>query len=227
VRKLFGLALLVVACRNTGGGAGGGGKSVDAPAAHDAPAGSAIDAPIINGDDGTPTRQPCSNHYGTALTEDFGRLDGTLVALVPPGTQGCNSDDTHMHLQIKMNDEIYDIAIDVGNSDGSDDVHTTTRELALPLWSEGWHTGSDILNDYPTDGVHSTDMPLETRVQVGSDIDADVATANHVSLFATGYGSDGAHLVHRNGGGHDGLLVTQPLSSPAHARLFSFSDQTF
>jgi hypothetical protein len=46
-------------------------------------------------------------------------------------------------------------------------------------------------------------------------------------VFATGYGPDGAHLVHRNGNGRDGLVVTQPLSRPAHVRMFSFSSQTF
>jgi hypothetical protein len=50
---------------------------------------------------------------------------------------------------------------------------------------------------------------------------------NHISVFGTGYGPDGAHLIHRNGQGHDGLLVTQPLSTPAHARLFSFTTQAF
>jgi hypothetical protein len=56
---------------------------------------------------------------------------------------------------------------------------------------------------------------------------ADLANANHISIYGTGYGPDGAHLIHRNGGGHDGLLITQPLSTPSHARLFSFSSQAF
>ncbi len=70
-------------------------------------------------------------------------------------------------------------------------------------------------------------MPLETRNQIASDLTAELANVNHISVFGTGYGPDGAHLIHRNGGGHDGLVVTNPLSSPAHARLFSFTNQAF
>jgi len=33
--------------------------------------------------------------------------------------------------------------------------------------------------------------------------------------------------VHRNDFQHDGLLVTEPLSTPVHARLFAFSNQSF
>ena len=55
----------------------------------------------------------------------------------------------------------------------------------------------------------------------------DLATVNHISIYTTTYGSDGAHLVHRNGSGHDGAVVTEPLSPTSHVRLLSFSDQSF
>lgn len=221
MRILLGLAVLVACHHSDGGGA------VDAPAGDGATSDGAHDAPIIDGSDGTPVRQACTNNYGTALTQTFGRLDGFLVAIVQPGASGCNGDSDHIHLQIRANAEIYDIAVDVGAaSGGSADVHTTTRAMTFPAWAEGWHTTGE-LDDYVTDGVHSTDLPLESRDMITADVNADLATVNHISVFATGYGSDGAHLVHRNGGGHDGLIVTQPLSSPSHARLFSFSTQTF
>jgi hypothetical protein len=70
-------------------------------------------------------------------------------------------------------------------------------------------------------------MPLGTKAGLTQDLMNDLATANHVSVFATGYGPDGAHLVHRNGSNHDGMVVTDPLSTPSHARMFSFSDQQF
>jgi hypothetical protein len=84
-----------------------------------------------------------------------------------------------------------------------------------------------VLFDYTQIGVHSTDLPLAGQSELESDLMTDLATANHISVFATGYGPDGAHLVHRDGSGHDGLIVTEPLSSPAHLRLFSFSTQAF
>jgi hypothetical protein len=185
-----------------------------------------------DGSDGTPTRQTCTSQFGTALPSSgtFGRLDGYLVAIVEPGTMNsCNDDDSHVHLQVEMNSEIYDIAIDATDSaTHTDDVHTTTLEIEMPgdlPWSEGFHTGLTV--DYPTLGVHSTSIPLDSKAQIVSAIEGDLATANHVSVYTTTYGGDGAHLVHFNGSGQDGLLVTEPLSTPSHLRLFSFSDQSF
>lgn len=171
-------------------------------------------------------RQACTGQFGSALSTSYGRLDGYLVAIVPPGNGGCNADADHVHLQVKMNGAIYDVAVNVGSS-AQDDVHTTTKELDLPVWSEGWHTGATVLEDYVSLGVHSTAIPLGTHTQNVADLMADLANANHISVYGTGYGPNGSHLIHRNGGGHDGLVITEPLSVPAHARLFSFSSQTF
>lgn len=194
------------------------------------------DAPPANDgryhvDDGTPTRQACTSAFGSGLTATptFGRLDGFLVAIVPPGGGGCNADQSHVHLQVKMSGAIYDVAIDVTDGQtGIDDVHTTTRDSAMPVdlpWAEGWHTA--LLADYVAMGVHSTDLPLATKAELTSTLMTDLATANHVSVYATTYGADGTHLVHRNGGGRDGVIVTEPLSVPAHLRLFSFTNQAF
>lgn len=192
--------------------------------------GSAIaDAPGSGGsDDGTPTRMPCTNNYGNALSTQFGRLDGFLVAIIQPGNGSCNADQDHVHLQIEMNDAIYDVAIDVASSSGPNDVHTLTRDGAMigSAWAEGWHTLESL--DYPTTlDVHSADLTLETPQQLASEITSDLATVNHISIFSTGYGPDGSHLVHREGSSHDGMLVTEPLSATTHQRLFSFSDQSF
>jgi len=180
---------------------------------------------LLDAVDGMPTRVPCTSQFGTALTSVYGRLDGYLVAIVQPGGGPCNADSSHVHLQIKMNGSIYDVAVNVGSTGSADDVHTTTRDIPLPQWSEGWHPG--VLEDYVSLGVHSTDMTLQSRSQIASDLTSDLATVNHISVFGTGYGPDGAHLVHRNGQGHDGLVVTNPLSSPAHVRMFSFTNQAF
>jgi len=199
----------------------GGGERPDGP----------IDGPIdgpSDDSDGAPMRRPCTNTFGDALSTTFGRLDGTLVAIVLPGTRSCHGDSTHVHLQIAVNAATYDVAVNIGVDDPvQNDVHSAAVDHALigPAWSEGWHTGVAV--DYPALGVHADAMPLQTRTQNVDALTAELATANHVSIYATGYGPDGAHLVHRNGGGADGLIVTQPLSPTAHARLFSFSDQSF
>jgi hypothetical protein len=216
MRSALALALLA-ACGHAGGGSASDARA-DGPAA---------DAVRVDGhvDDGTPMRGPCTDNFGTALTRAYGRLDGILISIVPPGTGGCNADRDHVHLQVRVDGATYDVAVNVGSSGGVDDVHTTTRELTFPPWSEGWHPGA--IEDYVALGVHAADLPLASRTEITNDLMADLATANHITIFATGYGPDGAHLVHREGGGHDGMIVTQPLSSPAHARLFSFSDQNF
>jgi len=178
--------LLLVAC---------GSSSSGTPDAADAP-----DAAPIVVDDGPPTRVPCvpQSKLGDNLTASYGRLDGILVAIVPPSNSGgCQADNDHLHLQIRMNGEVYDVAVNVGEN-GVDDVHSTTRELAMPgpAWQEGWHT--DVIANYVTLGVRSTDMPLATSAQLVTAMMNDLGTANHISVFATGYGPDGAHLVHRN-----------------------------
>jgi hypothetical protein len=175
------------------------------------------------GVDGAPMRRPCTNTLGTALTATYGRLDGYLVAVVPAGTGTCNGDADHIHLQVLANNAVYDVAVNVGAT--THDVHTTTRELSFSAWTEGWHPG--VQEDYVALGVHAADLPLETAAKIASDLATDFSTTNHISIFATGYGPDGTHLVHRNGSSHDGLIVTHPLSSPAHARMFSFSTQSF
>jgi hypothetical protein len=199
---------------------GGSGATPDATVADVAPP---LDT-TIDADDGTPVRRPCTSQFGSALTQMYGRLDGTLVAIVPPGTGPCNADRDHVHLQIEMNGAVYDVAVNVGDSN-MDDVKTVTKDIALPVWQEGWHTG--VLEDYVSLGVHSTELTLGTRTEIADALMTDLATVNHISVFGTAYGPDGAHLIHRNGQGHDGLLVTQPLSVPAHVRLFSFTTQAF
>src|SRR5215813_3862715 len=96
-------------------------------------------APIIV--DGPPTRQACTGSFGNALTTVHGRLDGYLVSIVPPGgPAGCNADSQHLHLQVKMNGKIYDVAITAYDS-ASSGMFVTDRNLAIPdaAWSEGWH----------------------------------------------------------------------------------------
>jgi hypothetical protein len=200
----------------------------------------AVDARIPDGGgdiDGAPMRRPCTGTFGSSLSMTFGRMDGYLVAIVPPGTGGgCHADTTHLHLQVQVNTAVYDVAVNVGTNDATNDVHSAAIEHALigPAWSEGWHTDAAVDVDYPTLGVHASAIPLHTQTENVSALMTDLATANHVSIYATGYDTnDGAHLVHRHTGtgsnfiGTDGLVVTHPLSPTAHVRLFSFSNQTF
>jgi len=203
------------------------GDGAAADAARDAPG----DASGSNDGDGPVTRQPCASAFGAGLTaSEFGRLDGFLVAIVAPGgSKPCRADTDHLHLQIKASNQIYDIAINIGS-----DVHTATIDrAAFSAWSEGWHTtgdgtSGDVFVDYPGLGLHADTIPLSTTAALVSAMTSDLATVNHISLYATSYTTaDGAHLIHYNGVGHDGMIVTKPLSPTAHMRAFSFDGQAF
>lgn len=182
--------------------------------------------------DGAPTRQACTSNFGQLLgaAGTYGRLDGFLVAVVPPsGMSSCNADTSHVHLQVRMNGAVYDVAVDATDGmTGTDDVHTTQIVHDMPNlpWAEGWH--APVNSDYTTLGLHSTDLPFQTKQQVIDDLNADFTTTNHISVYMVTYtGGSGGHLVHRNGNGRDGMIVTEPLSSPAKLRVLSFTNVVF
>lgn len=167
--------------------------------------------------DGTPTRQQCTGTFGSGLSTTHGRLDGLLVSVVNLGTHACNGDSSHVHLQVLMGGAVYDIAVNA-------DTLVAERDLTLPdgTWSEGWHTSDGL--DYAALGLHSSDFSMPSSPSsLAQQIEKDLVSANHVSVFATGYGPGGAHLVHRNGGGRDGALVIHPLAAPAHIMMFTFT----
>lgn len=186
-------------------------------------------APLPDVPDGDPTRLPCTSNFGDALTSTHGRLDGILVAIVPPGESQCNGDDDHLHLQVRADDQIYDVAVNVRSDLGGDpDVHyfTTPAQLTGPAWAEGWHP--DLKLDYPASlGVHADDFTPYTINVLAQKVEGALSTANHVSIYGTGYGPDGMHKIHRDGYGRDGAIVLEPLSGDARYLLFRFASQTF
>lgn len=212
------LPLVVCACSLPAG------QDVAADAADAADA--AEDGPhALHVDDGTPVRLPCTGSFGSALTKTFGRIDGYLVAIVEPDGTRCNSDNNHLMLQVRANGAVYEIAINVGMP-GQEDVKSLAVERPLPdpPWQEGWHPDANF--DYTSAGLASTALVLASRDSHVRAIADELIAVNRVSIYATAWGGGGAHLVHRNNG-RDGVLVTQPLSSPSHMRVFAFTNQTF
>jgi hypothetical protein len=174
------------------------------------------------GGDGAPTRSACSASLGSGLSTAHARLDGYVVAVIAPG-QGkqCNGDASHVHVQVLVGKAVYDVAVNV-------DGNMTERDEA-PVggsWAEGWHTTASL--DYPTAlGAHSSDFNLTGATELATEIEKQLATANHVSVFCTGYATSGCHLVHRKRNGQDGALVIDPLASVARWLLFDFSNDSF
>ena len=172
-------------------------------------------------DDGTPTRVACTSTLGMGLSPDHGRLDGTLVSIVPEKGARCPSDLAHLHLQVRMNGANYDIAVNLDGFEG---------EIDAPLpgipFAEGWHP---MNLDYAQNlGLHSTALNVTTPATIRARVVAQLTNANHISVFGTGYpGSDGAHLIHRKATARDGALVINPLAAKAHVIAFRFATDTF
>jgi hypothetical protein len=206
------------------GGAGGGGASGGAGSGGGGAAGAAAS-------DGTATRVACTNKLGNGLSATFGRLDGRLISLVPSGKKGCNGDSGHLHLQVSANGGVYDIAISLvsDKTTGSPEVSLLERDAPLidGPWQEGWHTSGVSLDYAKTLGVHSTDFTPTAQATLEAKLLASLQGVNHVTVFATGYDQTGAHLVHRNSGGHDGALVIHPTTGAPHYFLFHFATQAF
>ena len=171
--------------------------------------------------DGTATRQTCTSSFGNDLSATHGRLDGYLVSVVPESDHSCNGDPQHLHLQVKMNGAIYDVAVNVDGLEAEMDA-----PLPGEAWSEGWHTADDL--DYVKDlGLHSPSFTLTGLSAVRQRVATAIGNANHVAVYTTGYGPTGGHLVHRQGSGRDGALVLNPLSTKPHIIAFCFETQTF
>ena len=178
---------------------------------------------VVDPIDGPPTRVACTNGFGAGLSATYGRLDGFLVSIVPASTHKCNGDSSHLHLQVRMNGGIYDVAANM-------DVLSAEKTAPMPdgPWSEGWHSGVTL--DYAnTLGVHAADFTQLTPAALEAQLNEELKSVNHLSVFATGYGPDGVHNVHRQGGAgsNDGAIVLNPLSPTPRILMFRFTTDSF
>ena len=174
----------------------------------------------------------CASTFGSELTEPFGRLDGTLLAIVSPGNEACTRPNgDHVVVQVSMHGAAYRMVVNV-ESDRGDDRRVFVRPLAhdlpAPAFAEGWH--DDAALDYvDTLGVHSTDsewQPQDIQTLVAT-IENAVTLDQAMSVYASTDGGDSAHLVHRNGGNQDGALVLAASTSTPSWLLFHFAEQSF
>ena len=185
-----------------------------------------------------PKAAACASTFGHALTNAFGRLDGTLLAVVAPTDTQCplyNSD--HVVVQIAMGGAVYRVVVNV-LSDGRNgtDTRVRTQDLHHALvgdpFAEGWHAGAML--DYPTSlDAHSTQgfQPEDTPTLVAHILDRLTLGAK-ISAYATSSGgtrADSAHLVHRNTGhpSQDGALVVDPDGADPTYILFHFDGDVF
>ncbi len=68
----------------------------------------------------------CAPTFGNALTNAHGRLDGTVVAVVPPNDQACASPNmTHLVVQLSMGGAAYRMVVDVISDTGANDNYSS------------------------------------------------------------------------------------------------------
>jgi hypothetical protein len=176
----------------------------------------------------------CASAFGSALTASFGRIDGTVLALVAPWDTQCpqpNSD--HLVLQVTMNGAVYRMVINVLSTRAGQDPNVRFVEVPGALvggpWSEGWHTS--VALDYPStlnaDARMFTPYPMKPLVD---QVSSRIALGSKISVFAQSSGGStaaSAHLIHRNGNNVDGAVVLDPTAPKSRYLLFAFADQIF
>ncbi len=176
--------------------------------------------------DGTPVRDACTSAFGSALKGSFGRLDGTVVSIVDPGgSSKCNGDSSHLHIQVLMDGDVYDVAVNV------DGGYWYQADVPLPgsAWSEGYYEDS---LDYASGlGVSSSQFTAISQSALTTALEQQLASVNHITTYGTIYtGSDagsGMHDIHYQSTNKDGAIFLQPLSAQAHMILFRFSGDSF
>jgi hypothetical protein len=218
---------------DSGAGADSGQSAADAGSADTSTEDAASDAATGAEGDAAPrnaTCTPTSQQNGTAVNTTHGRLDGTLVFVVPPvgNYDQCNGDSSHVHLQVEVSGSIYDIAVDIGTAP-NDEVGMYKQAITLPdgAWSEGWH-GDGALS-YKSLDLSSTSFPIESPTAIANVLESLLDDTSQISIFCTGYSQDnGCHDVHyEDGTGNDGALVLNPTAASPTVVFFRFSTQSF
>jgi hypothetical protein len=171
----------------------------------------------------------CVGTFGEALTDDYGRIDGTVVALVKPSDRQCPTvNDDHAILEVEMEGAVYRMVINVG-APGEPAIRyaSVARDMPNPAFEEGWHLGVQL--DYVVSfDVHAEeDFEQVEPVTLAQRISDELVIGEKVSVYTTSSGGASAHLIHRNSGYRDGAIFLQPGGPNPRALLFHFEGQSF
>jgi hypothetical protein len=199
-------------------------------APHDAGDATLLDAPSSDAGADADKAARCAATFGDALSNAFGRLDGTVLAVVPPADDACaDINGTHLVIQVTVAGVAYRMVLDVLSTVGSPDVFFYEEDAPLVdgAWSEGWHAG--VALDYVTTlSLTSTQFADMTETPLVDKVTSEITVGSHISVFATSQGEpSSAHLIHRNLTNQDGAIVVRPDTGSPHYLLFHFADQTF
>jgi hypothetical protein len=173
----------------------------------------------------------CATDFGGELTAPFGRMDGTVLAIVKPTDQQCTLPNrNHTTIQILSGGKVYRMVVSVVSTRAgvAPDVRfaSVQRPLPAPAWADGWHVNAPL--DYVTTlNVHNADFVATPKDQLVQLVDNAIALDSKISVYATTQGGPSAHLVHRNRDNADGAIVLNPNSAKPTFLLFHFEQQVF
>jgi hypothetical protein len=173
----------------------------------------------------------CAATFGADLTAPYGRLDGTVLAVVPPGHPTCAMPNgTHLVLQVTMKGAAYRMVVNVESEflgvDPKVRFVALDKPLPAPAWTEGWHAGVTL--DYPTTlDAHVAAFTALAKDDLVKTITDAVPLGAKVSVYSTTSGGASSHKVHRNGANDDGAIVLSPDTATPRFLLFHFDQQTF
>lgn len=226
-------ALVTLACGATAPAASDAAAPLDPPEGG-APVSDAAPETAPDAADAAPVDKAarCAATFGSALTAGFGRVDGTVEAVVQPKDTQCplpNND--HVILQVKMLGAVYRMVVNVQSDRAGADIRVSFLELPVklpaPVWAEGWHTNVKL--DYVTMlGAKSADFAPYGLSELSAKL-ADILPLDaKVSVYSsTSSGGGSSHLIHRNDGATDGAIVLDADGAQPRALLFRFATQSF
>jgi hypothetical protein len=201
----------------------------DAPASDAGASTDASDAAVDTGP--VDKAAACADTFGNDLVAPYGRLDGTVLAIVPPGHPTCAMQNgTHVVLQVTMKGAAYRMVVNVESEflgvDPKVRFLAIDKPLPAPAWSEGWHAGVTL--DYPTTlDVHTAAFTPVAKDDLVKTVTDAIALGAKVSVYSTTSGGASSHKIHRNGASDDGAIVLGPDTATPHFLLFHFDQQTF
>jgi hypothetical protein len=219
-------SVFLVACSGTT--QNGPGTQADAGTAPDSgttslDAATPVDAGPVN------KAERCTSTYGNILTAPFGRLDGTVHAVLKPTDQQCNRPNRdHVVLQVNSKGAIYRMVVNVLSTGADPDVRFAqlSKPMPTPAFEDGWHTG--LAFDYVTSlNVHASEFAPVPFGMLSERVVSAINLDEEVSVYSSTSGGDSTHLVHRNKMDADGAIFLSPRSAAPRVLLFHFSEQTF
>ncbi len=234
---LAAFTLLPAACGGTGGetttgGEGGSTSASTASSQSSAGTGGASSSSSTGGSGGDKS-ESCASTFGDKLLAGYGRIDGTVLAVVKPtDTQCAMPNNDHVVLQILINGEAYRMVINVQSDIQTTDTrvffHELTHAMPLPPWSEGQHLDNIQFDYAKTLDAHSGSFTPYELAELSDLISDRITLGAKVSVYADTSGGSSAHKVHRNSAAYsDGAIVLDPTSDAPTFLLFRFVDQVF